>query len=177
MRQARALTTRYAAGCGTAALMWLVSAVVPAPGRFAIWALALIVDVLTPLLTTRHLVNVPHDGAHLPERYGLFSIILLGESMVAVMTGWADRNTGARARRHPPFSGMTLVFAVWWWISTASMRGCRRGDAFEQRRGPVSHLELRAPASLPGNRCRRRRRRTLHCTTATRGARASHPKR
>jgi low temperature requirement protein LtrA len=41
VRQARALTTRYAAGGGTAALMWLVSAVVPAPGRFAIWALAL----------------------------------------------------------------------------------------------------------------------------------------
>ena len=104
VRQARALTTRYAAGCGTAALMWLVSAVVPAPGRFAIWALALIVDVLTPLLTTRHLVNVPHDGAHLPERYGLFSIILLGESMVAVMTGmgrqeyWSPRRGGIR---HP----------------------------------------------------------------------------
>jgi low temperature requirement protein LtrA len=115
VREARALTTRYAASCGIAALMWLVSALVPAPGRFAMWALALIVDVLTPLLTTRHLVNVPHDGAHLPERYGLFSIILLGESMVAVMAGMGRQEYWSPSAASSAILGMTLVFVVWWW--------------------------------------------------------------
>ena len=158
VRQARALTTRYAAGCGTAALMWLVSAVVPAPGRFAIWALALIVDVLTPLLTTRHLVNVPHDGAHLPERYGLFSIILLGESMVAVMTGMGHQEYWSPTRRHPHSRDDARLRRL---LVVLRRRRCRRrtGDAFDQRRGPLSDLELCAPASLPGNRRHRRRRR------------------
>ncbi len=31
---ARALATRYLAGHGSAALLWLLSAIVPAPGRF-----------------------------------------------------------------------------------------------------------------------------------------------
>jgi low temperature requirement protein LtrA len=115
VRQARALTTRYAASCGIAALMWLVSALVPAPGRFAIWALAFVVDVLTPLLTTRHLISVPHDGAHLPERYGLFSIILLGESMVAVMAGMGRQEYWSPSAASSAILGMTLVFVVWWW--------------------------------------------------------------
>src|SRR5258705_3991819 len=42
---ARALTVRYATGHGTAALLWLVSALTPAPGRLWIWAQAVAIDV------------------------------------------------------------------------------------------------------------------------------------
>jgi low temperature requirement protein LtrA len=115
IRQARALTMRYAASCGVAAALWLVSALVPAPGRFWIWALALAIDVLTPLVTTRHLVSVPHDAAHLPERYGLFSIILLGESMVAVMTGMGRQEYWSPGAAASAILGMALVFTIWWW--------------------------------------------------------------
>ena len=155
VRQARALTTRYAAGCGTAALMWLVSAVVPAPGRFAIWALALIVDVLTPLLTTRHLVNVPHDGAHLPERYGLFSIILLGESMVAVMTGMGRQEYWSPSAAASAILGMTLVFAVWWWyfdgVDAVAERVMRsNSDAVRFHIWSYAHLPLYLGIAVAG---------------------------
>ena len=115
IRQARALTIRYAGSCGVAAALWLVSALVPAPERFWIWALALAIDVLTPLVTTRHLVSVPHDAAHLPERYGLFSIILLGESMVAVMTGMGRQEYWSPGAAASAILGMALVFTIWWW--------------------------------------------------------------
>jgi len=115
VRQARALTTRYAASCGMGATLWLVSALIPTPERFWLWAIALTIDIATPLLTTPHLVRVPHDAAHLPERYGLFSIILLGESMVAVMTGMGRQEYWSVGAASSAILGMALVFAIWWW--------------------------------------------------------------
>ena len=91
--------TRYASTAAVccAALAGLFC-FVAAPERFWLWALALTIDLGTPLMSTRHLIEVPHDAAHLPERYGLFSIILLGESMVAVMTGMSHQEyTGVRS--------------------------------------------------------------------------------
>jgi low temperature requirement protein LtrA len=115
VRQARALTTRYAISGAGAASLWLASALVPAPERFWIWALALAIDVLTPLVTTSHLLSVPHHAAHLPERYGLFSIILLGESMVAVMTGMGQQEYWSVGAASSAILGMALVFVIWWW--------------------------------------------------------------
>jgi len=114
VRRARALTTRYATSCGVAAVLWLASALVPAPARFWLWAVALALDIGTPLLSTRHLVDVPHDAAHLPERYGLFSIILIGESMAAVMAGMGHQDYWSVRAASAAILGMTMVFATWW---------------------------------------------------------------
>jgi low temperature requirement protein LtrA len=114
VRRARALTTRYAASCGIAAGLWLASALVPSPLRFWLWALALAIDVVTPLVTTRHLVDVPHDAGHLPERYGLFTIILMGESMVAVMTGMEHQEYWSARAAASAMLGMGVIVVVWW---------------------------------------------------------------
>jgi low temperature requirement protein LtrA len=115
VRPARSLIARNATSCGVGATLWLVSALIPTPERFWLWGIALTIDIATPLLTTRHLVRVPHDAAHLPERYGLFSIILLGESMVAVMTGMGRQEYWSVSAASSAILGMALVFAIWWW--------------------------------------------------------------
>jgi low temperature requirement protein LtrA len=112
--RARPLTTRYALACGAAAMLWLASAFLDAPARFAVWALALAIDVGTPLVTTRHLVDVPHDAAHLPERYGLFSIILMGESMAAVMAGMGHQEYWSLRAASAAILGIAAIFAIWW---------------------------------------------------------------
>lgn len=113
--QARALANRLALGCGVAAALWLTSAVVPPPARFWVWGLALVIDVATPLLTTGHLVQVPHDAAHLPERYGLFTIILLGESVVGVMHGMQSQEYWSPWAASAAILALVLLFLVWWW--------------------------------------------------------------
>ena len=155
IRQARALTMRYAASCGVAAALWLVSALVPAPERFWIWALALAIDVLTPLVTTRHLVSVPHDAAHLPERYGLFSIILLGESMVAVMTGMGRQEYWSPGAAASAILGMALVFTIWWWyfdgveaVGERTIRSTR--DAVRFHVWSYAHLPLYLAIAVAG---------------------------
>jgi low temperature requirement protein LtrA len=114
IRRARAWTTRLAASCGVAAALWLISALVPAPLRFWLWAVALGIDVVTPLVTTTHMVDVPHDAAHLPERYGLFTIILMGESMVAVTTGMEHQEYWSVRAAASAVLGIGLIVAIWW---------------------------------------------------------------
>lgn len=113
--ESRVLTTTYAAGFGLAATLWLVSAAVPPPVRFWLWGLALAIDFATPLLTSRHLARVPPDGAHLPERFGLFTIILIGEAMVGIMRGMESQEAWPPSAVAAVFLSMVTVFAMWWW--------------------------------------------------------------
>ena len=54
--------------------------------RTAVWALAALIDLSTPSLLRRRLSRMHFDAAHLSERFGLFVLIALGESVVAVGT-------------------------------------------------------------------------------------------
>ncbi len=112
--RSRMLALRYASTSTLAATLWLASCFIAAPERFWIWALALAIDLGTPLVSTRHLIDVPHDAAHLPERYGLFSIILLGESMVAVMTGMSHQEYWSPMAASCAVLGIATVFTIWW---------------------------------------------------------------
>jgi low temperature requirement protein LtrA len=111
---ARRLAREYASGYGVAAGLWLVSAVVPVPMRFALWGLALAVDVGTAVLTSRHATTLPPHAEHLPERFGLFTLILLGESIVAVVKGIQSQADWTPAAATPAVAGIGLVFAMWW---------------------------------------------------------------
>jgi low temperature requirement protein LtrA len=109
------LTTRYVAGHGFAAVLWLASALIPAPARFWIWAAAFAIDLGTPWIAIPHSVKVPTDAAHLPERFGLFTLILLGESVVAVMQGMESQEDWPLSAALSAFLGMGIAFLVWWW--------------------------------------------------------------
>jgi low temperature requirement protein LtrA len=112
---ARGLATRYLTGHGAAALIWLLSALVPTPARFWLWGLAFAIDLGTPWLAVRHSVKLPPNPAHLPERFGLFTLILLGDAVVAVMQGMESQETWRPAAAASAFLGMALLFVVWWW--------------------------------------------------------------
>jgi low temperature requirement protein LtrA len=112
---AKSLATRYIVGHGGAALIWLASAFVPAPARYALWAAAFGIDLGTPWLALPHTVKVPPNPAHLPERFGLFTLILLGEAVIAVMHGMKSQEEWTLMAASSAFSGMALLFLVWWW--------------------------------------------------------------
>jgi low temperature requirement protein LtrA len=144
---ARRLASLYMAGHGIAAALWLVSAFVPAPGRFLIWAAAFVIDLSTPWFALRHSVDVPPDAAHLPERFGLFTLILLGESVVAVMHGMEGQETWSLPAAAAAFLGMATAFALWWWyfdgVGAATDRHIRsHGDSVRFHVWSYAHLPL-----------------------------------
>jgi low temperature requirement protein LtrA len=104
-----------AAGYAMAAAVWVTSGLTPAPARFALWALALGIDLGTSLVTGRHTAQVPPDAAHLPERFGLFTIILIGESLVSVIKGMKSQDTWTLSAASSALLGMAMAFTIWWW--------------------------------------------------------------
>ena len=80
---------RYASGFGLAAAIWLVSLALPEEIRPWIWIAALAVDLVTPWMAVLAVVERTFDVSHIPERYGLFTIIVLGEAIIAVVIWWA----------------------------------------------------------------------------------------
>jgi low temperature requirement protein LtrA len=113
--QTRALTTRYAIGFGIAAILWVISALLPAPGRYWVWGAAFAIDFSTPWWTFKHNSKFPPDAAHFPERFGLFTIILLGEFVAAVMRGIESQEYWSLAAASTAFASMAFAFVVMWW--------------------------------------------------------------
>ncbi|MFM7445521.1 MAG: low temperature requirement protein A, partial [Tabrizicola sp.] len=50
-----------------------------------LWALALALDIVSPFLVASETNRAPPHPEHLPERFGLFTIILLGETAAAAV--------------------------------------------------------------------------------------------
>jgi low temperature requirement protein LtrA len=113
VREARPIARLYLAGFFVGALLWAVSLVVPRPVGFALWAVAVLVEVLVPLLASRHSADVPLHVEHLPERFALFVILVLGESVAGIAHGLHDAAWSAPALPVAVLS-FVLVAALWW---------------------------------------------------------------
>lgn len=110
---ARPLTTRYATGFAFAAVFWVGSAFIPLPWRFVLWALGIIVDFATPLTAQKsNIALLPHAG-HLPERFGLFIMIVLGEAIVAVVDGVSKQKWEVLTVIAAVF-GLSIAFSLCW---------------------------------------------------------------
>jgi low temperature requirement protein LtrA len=112
--ETRQLTTRYAAGYGIAALVWIASSVTQAPERYGVWATAIVIDVATPWFASKYGAGAPPGPAHYPERFGLFTIILLGEFVASVMRGIESQEYWSLPAASMAFGSMTFGFFMWW---------------------------------------------------------------
>ncbi len=110
---ARPLTITFAIGFGIAVALWLLSIFVPPPWRFALWAIAMVIDLATPIVAGRSFQQVPPHMAHVSERLGLFTIIVLGESVVGVVGGISGQTLGLFAGE-TGLLGLIIAFSLWW---------------------------------------------------------------
>lgn len=109
----RPLTTRYCLGFGLAAMLWVVSAGTPEWLRVLLWGLAIAIDICTPIFAVQQTLEIPPDYSHLPERFGLFTIIVLGEAILAAVAGMNADRFGA-ATQIIGTLGLVIAFCLWW---------------------------------------------------------------
>ena len=143
--QARHLTNWYAVGFTISLTFWLASVFVPLPWRFALWGIGLIIDFGTPLTAGQRVQKVPPNMAHTTERIGLFTIIVLGESIVAVVGGVSDK-------AWTPMSiaiallGLSIAFSFWWMyfdtVDESPLHGMKTGKMKIALTWLYSHLPL-----------------------------------
>ncbi|MCX5883634.1 MAG: low temperature requirement protein A [Deltaproteobacteria bacterium] len=112
-RPVRPLVNRYMIGFGCAAALWVVSTFIPMPHRFIVWYLAIGVDFFAPLTAGALHVKFPPHLVHLPERFGLFTIIVIGEAVVSIVMGIKAGHLISSSAA-AAIMGLIIVFTLWW---------------------------------------------------------------
>src|SRR5262245_23175841 len=112
--EGRAIPTFIFCAFSAAVVLWLASLLVAPPGRYWVWAVALAIEVAAPLIGWRLIPSAPVDPRHAPERLGLLTIIVLGESVCAVVLAITDVNWSTEALLAAV--GGFLCAAAFWWI-------------------------------------------------------------
>ena len=109
----RTLNQGYLAGFTIDVLIWVASVFVPVPGRYWLWMIGIAISLATPWVMRREQARTPLSISHLPERFGLFTILVLGETIAAVVAGLAEEDwqLGATAGA---VAGVTMATALWW---------------------------------------------------------------
>ncbi|MEU8179715.1 low temperature requirement protein A [Micromonospora sp. NPDC049044] len=110
----RPAARRYAIGVTVVQLGWLLRLALPADWGIATFVLLALADVLVPAVAERPGMT-PWHPRHIAERYGLFTLIVLGETVLAISLAI---QTGLDAGEHDLWSlaaaGALIVFALWW---------------------------------------------------------------
>jgi len=111
--EARALVRVFLGAFSFAVLIWLASLAFDAPWAYVLWAIALALELGAPIRAWRFLGDAPVDRRHLPERFGLLTLIVLGESVLAVVlavsrVSWDAGSAVAAA------AGFLVAASLWW---------------------------------------------------------------
>jgi low temperature requirement protein LtrA len=110
---ARTTIVIYLIGTGVSAALWAASLAVPGNARYVMWAVGVIVEALAPVVATRRGGGVPLHVEHLPERFGLFVILVLGESIASVVMGVHDTEWKPMSIAVALLAFLTVA-ALWW---------------------------------------------------------------
>jgi len=113
VEQARPTVAVYLGATAVSATLWAVSLAVGGSARWVLWAVAVAVDVAAPVVATWRGDRTPLHVEHLPERFGLFVILVLGEAVGGAATGvhdagWAGPSVAVGV------AGFVLAAALWW---------------------------------------------------------------
>src|SRR5438876_2912122 len=105
----------------TAAVVWTASALLPAPHRYLAWCLAFLMDIANSWPPSRGTIVLPPGAAHFPERFGLLTIILLGEFVASVMRGIESQMGWSFLAASAAVLSLALGFAIWSGYSDGAM--------------------------------------------------------
>ena len=109
----RRLTETYIVGYSATTGLWLVSIFVSGPLRYALWTVAMVIDFTIPTRAWGALKEHSVVVSHLTERFGTFFIIVLGQSLVAVVAGVAGFEF-TFASWLVAGLGFVIALCLWW---------------------------------------------------------------
>jgi low temperature requirement protein LtrA len=119
--------TRPLYGCylvcfGAGGALWLASLQFGGSARYAFWGAALLTDAVGALAMLTPRRRLPLNSAHLADRFQLFVLIVLGESMARLISAAALRSWSLPLAVVLTAALITLA-ALWWaWLTAAGRR-------------------------------------------------------
>ncbi|MER6913230.1 low temperature requirement protein A [Streptomyces sp. NPDC000594] len=114
--EARKVALRYVVGILLCQAAWVVLLLAPVESRHWLFPIVVVAELLVPPLAERHR-ETPWHAHHIVERYGLFTLIVLGETMagatVAVQSA-LDEHDAVGELLPIAAGGLLIVFSAWW---------------------------------------------------------------
>jgi low temperature requirement protein LtrA len=124
-----ATTARYLAGMGTSVVIVAISIFLPDEARVMLWAVLLVGWVMLSFSMRRELGTGDLSATESTvERFGLFTIIVLGEVVVGVVTGLSEATRDFRVLA-TGLIGLGIGFGAWWTYFDFVGRRHPRSDA------------------------------------------------
>ena len=120
----------------------VVGALADGWARVAIWGLAALIDLSTPTVLRRRLRGMHFDAPHLAERFGLFVLIALGESVVAIGSSAAPAGRLGVAVGFAVAAAFTVSAGLWWVYFNYAADAVRHALATAQVQLDVTRLVL-----------------------------------
>ena len=112
----RRCALRYALGITLVQIGWTLTLLLPFAARAPVFVILVIAELSVPIVAEAAGRTSWHPG-HIAERYGLFTIIVLGETVLATSQGVHTALVG-RAPLHEfvgvIVGGLLAVFSMWW---------------------------------------------------------------
>jgi low temperature requirement protein LtrA len=112
----RKTALRFANGVLTVQVLWIAALLLPASWGYASFFVLALAEMAVPLWAERAAATTWH-AEHIAERYGLFTLITLGESILAASIAVRSATeAGASTGSLLPVivGGLLIVFAFWW---------------------------------------------------------------
>ncbi|MFH0177183.1 low temperature requirement protein A [Streptomyces cacaoi] len=126
----RTMALRYAAGVLICQIGWLGLLILPEGGRAWLFLVMALLEMCVPIYAEKDHPTSWHPH-HIAERYGLFTIIVLGEAIaaatVAVKSG-IDENDALGELLPIAAGGLLIVFAAWWIYFVVPIHGHLRSS-------------------------------------------------
>jgi low temperature requirement protein LtrA len=116
---------RFAAPNVLAALSLVVAGLLRGPAAYALWAVPVLNQLVTPWWSARAATRLRVRPAHFVERHGLLLIVALGESVVAIGIGLGGQrlDLGLFA---VALLGLALAAGLWWAYFAGDEEGAER---------------------------------------------------
>ncbi|MFJ3792056.1 low temperature requirement protein A [Kitasatospora sp. NPDC090091] len=103
----------YGVGVLVSGPLLLAGGLLPEGPRTALWALAAACDLSAPLIFRSRLARVAYHPSHMPERFALFLLVALGESIVGIGATAAKAHLDA-VELAAVAAAFTISCGLWW---------------------------------------------------------------
>ena len=126
----KTMALRYAGGVFLCQIGWLGLLVLPQSGRPWVFLVMALAEMCVPLYAEKDFVTSWHPH-HVSERFGLFTIIVLGETIAAstvAVKSAVDEHDALRELLPIAAGGLLIVFAAWWIYFVVPIHGHLRSN-------------------------------------------------
>src|SRR5205814_5295050 len=114
--EARPAALRFAAGIALCEVLWIARLFLPASTAAVTFVAVVLCELAVPVVAERSAKTAWHPH-HISERYGLFTLIVLGETVLSATNAVKEGVAGGvhiGSLISLAAAGLVLVFAMWW---------------------------------------------------------------